>query len=284
MPLSEGQVRVRDLIMGRSTSYKMLEFNPWIRTVRADQGDKRAWNHGSWSGVEWSDEAVVPMRVQVLGSSAATWLTLDQQLKAAFRPVGEATSDVELRWLIGGVEYVMFGRPRMVEPEAAMLGTGLVYTKAAFVALDPTIYAGVETVTSPLVPPSFTGGLTIPLTVPFTVDGVMTGGSATLTNSGTKETGLLLRIDGPAVEPRVTLERADGVIQTLRIGITLPAGQWLDIDTANRTVTLNGTTSRRGQTTGDFPILPSGAHTLIFRTTDANPASELTARFRSAWW
>ncbi|WP_116051674.1 hypothetical protein [Amycolatopsis palatopharyngis] len=441
MALIEGQVSVRDLVMGRGTQYKVLEFNPWARTARADQAGARAWNHGSWSGVEWATEVAVPLRVQVLGTDAASWMALHQDLSAAFRPVGESTLDVELRWMLGGVEYVMFGRPRMVEPEASMLGTGLVYTKAAFVALDPFIYAGAETVVTALGLPTFTGGLTIPpaatlntndgfevdtagwfasggtlarstaqamegaasglatpdgvaatgvygissadapavtegrsyrwtawvyspngwsamrpvirwldgtgtqvtqvegadvdvpagvwtrlrlsatapagavsasgrvwqrltptaadvfyidgarfvddaaagLTVPFTVDGVAADGFVVITNSGKAETGLFLRIDGPVPSPSVTLVRADGSFQRLTFDLELTTGQWLDVDTANRVVLLNGTTSRRGQTSGDWPILPPGTHTLQWSSPNYNDVATLSGSFRSAW-
>jgi hypothetical protein len=283
MALAEGQVQVRDLVMGRGTSYKMLQFNPWTRGVRSDQGGARAWNHGSWSGVEWATEAAVPMRIQVLGTDAASWFQLHSQLAAAFRPVGESTVDVELRWMLGGAEYVMFGRPRMVEPEASMLGTGLVYTKAAFVALDPMIYTGAETVTAAIGLPTFTGGLTVPFTVPFTVDGVAVDGFADIANTGTADTGLSLRIDGPVSAPSVTLQRADGSFQRLVFDLELSAGQWLDVDTANRVVLLNGTTSRRGQTSGHWPILPQGEHTLRWSSPKYNDVAKLSVRFRSAW-
>src|SRR5690606_27793991 len=88
----------------------------------------------------------------------------------------------------------------------------------------------------------FTGGLTVPFTIPAQVS----AGRATLVNAGTSDVGLRLRIDGPVVEPRVTLLTDQGTA-VLRLNLTVGAGQWLDIDTAARTVYLNGVASRRGQ-------------------------------------
>jgi hypothetical protein len=441
MALSADQVQVRDLVMGPGTDYQILVgFNPFNRSVRADQSGKRAWNHGSWSGVEWADEAVVPLRILIDTDDENTWLVAHQKLMAAFRPVGEITRNTELRFHLGGREFVMFGRPRMVEPELDLIGLGKAFTSAAFVALDPLIYAGAETVVPGIGLPTFTGGLTIPgspnlitnfgfeantsgwsairgtitrdttqahngtasarydsdtavtgqryvesekvavaagkpyrasafvlqgatfataqvnvnwfdasgvylstssggtatlsaswqridggdftppanatqatvvveftpdsgataahayadsvqlrdvgggLTVPFTVDATLSDSRVELANPGTADTGMLIRLDGPAPQPRVVLQRADGTNQQLRFDFMVPAGQFVEVDTSARTVMLNGTTNRRGQTIGDFPILPPGTHTLRWFADDYDAAAQMTVRFRGAWW
>lgn len=290
MPLANGQVQVRSLIMGPGTTYEILRgFNPFTRNVRADQGDSRAWNNGSWSGVEWMDEAVVPLYIAVDGGEAGGanggWLAAHQQLMSAFRPVGEAAEDVELRFAIAGQEFVMYGRPRMVEPDLTTIGSGLTVTQAAFVALDPLIYAADAVTVGPIHLPVFTGGLVVPYTVPFSIDAVATSGFADITNTGTADTALTIRIDGPVIDPRVTMQLADGTVQTLVIDLELTAGQWLDIDAQQKTVLLNGTSSRRGQTSGDWPTLPTGGpHRLLFRAGDYNDQATLTATFRPAYW
>lgn len=284
MPLLEEQVSIRDLVMGPGTPYKMLAFNPWTRNARAEGAGKRAWAHGSWSGSEWLDEVTVPMRIRTVGDGVAGLLAAQQQLSAAFRPVGDATEDVELRWTLGGTEYVMFGRPRMIDPDAEVIGTGRSYSQAAFVALDPFIYAGAETVVDDIALPTYTGGLSVPFTVPFTISGTLVGGFADITNMGTAETGLLLRIDGPVVSPSVWLVHDDGTVQRSNFDITLTAGQWLDVDTKAQTVLLNGAVSRRGQTTGDWPLLPAGTHRVRWNAAIYNSDARLTVRYRSAWW
>lgn len=284
MALTEGQVQVRDLVIGAGTSYRFVaksHFNPLQRNVRADQGGSRAWSHGSWSGAEWTDQVVIPMRLVVLAAGAAGWMSAMQQLLAAFAP---SNNDIELRFVIGGVEYVMFGRPRLVDPEARMIdGTG--YVQAAFVALDPRVYSGVEhSVVLGL--PSTSGGLTVPVTAPLTIPATVTAGRATIVNAGTAPVGLKLRIDGPATEPRVLLLTPAGTA-IVRMWLTLTAGQWLDIDTAAKTVYLNGTASRRGQATGDgigWPILPNGTAELAFDSPVYDAAALLTAKWRDAWY
>lgn len=286
MPLSEGQIQLRGLVMGPGTVYETLRgFDPWSRQVRADQGDARAWGDGAWSGAEWAAETVVPIPLRVKDAANRTpggWLTAHQALAAAFAPSHE---DLELRWCTGGTEYVLFGRPRMVEPGVDTAPAGWSVTRCAFVALNPTIYSAVEH-SVPLGLPSTVGGLTVPFTLPTTVDAVVTAGRATIVNAGTKPTGLRLRVDGPVQEPRVSLLTSAGTA-IVRVWLTLGVGQWLDIDTAARTVYLNGTASRRGLTTAEgigWPVLPGGGSAEIaFDSPVYTPSAQLTAFWRDSW-
>lgn len=164
MALSEGQVQVRGLVMGPGTDYETLRgFNPWAVAARVDQSSARSGDHGSWSGAEWRDEVVVPIPLRVRSRSdrsVAGWVPAHQALMAAFAP---SHTDVEMRWCTGGVEYVMFGRPRVVEPEVESAPAGWTVTRCGFAALDPRIYSGVEQVASVGLPSSI-GGLTWPTT------------------------------------------------------------------------------------------------------------------------
>lgn len=286
MPLADRQAQVRTLVVGPGTDYRLLsDFNPFQMQVRADQSGGRPWGHGGWSGAEWAQVRTVPLRILPSGDDPGSWLTLHQQLVAAFAPVGDSAEDVELRFALGGTEYVLFGRPRMVEANSELIGVGKSFTSAEFVALDPLIYAGTESTTGAFGLPTFVGGLTVPFTVPFTIDAEAVDGEATAENVGTVDTGLTLRIDGPVEEPRVTVQGPD-TVETIRFDGTVPSGRFLLIDTAGRTATIDGLpqASRRGQITGDWPLLPPGESTILFRAADLNDAGTLTVTWRSAWW
>jgi len=291
MPLEEGQWQVRTLVIGADTSYRLMDAsNPFDLTVRADQGGPRAWNHGSWSGAEWANERVVPIRLLVRNLAAQTragWLAARHQLAAAFAPVGDAAEQVELRFAFGGEEFVLFGRPRMVEFDATLVGTGQSFVNAGFVAQDPRIYAGTLSSAQTGLPTQ-TGGLTLPLTVPFTVDGVLTGGRVDLLNAGTTDTALTLRIDGPVLSPTVVIQRVDGSVQQIRFDLDLAAGQWLDISSAGRTALLNGLpqANQRGRAIWDidpYPLQP-GTSVLRFLAGGFNETAAISASWRSAWW
>lgn len=297
MALEEGQWQIRDLVLGANSIYRLLDSsNPFDLAVRADQGGPRAWNHGSWSGAEWASERVVPIRLLIRDGDALTvtaWKAARDRLAAAFAPVGDAAEQVELRYAHGGEERVLFGRPRLLEFDTTLMGLGSTFVRAGFVAQDPRIYAGALS-TDQTGLPTQTGGLTVPFVVPFTVDGVLNGGSLSLLNAGTTDTGLVLRIDGPVADAQVILQRPDGSVQSIRFDLTLATGQWLDIDTAARTALLNGLpgANQRGRAVWDIdpyplPGDPSGAGattTLRFESSDFNPSALLTAFWRSAWW
>ncbi|MCT2282690.1 phage tail family protein, partial [Micromonospora chalcea] len=230
---------------------------------------------------EWAEQVAVAMRLVILARGPVDYMDRLSALLAAFAPAG---ADVDLRFVIGGVEYLLQGRPRMVDPEPRHVD-GHTYVQAAFVALDPTIYSGVEHSTT-LGLPSTVGGLTLPATAPLTVSAAVTSGRGSITNAGTKATGLLVRVDGPVAEPRISL-LTDAGTAVVRVWATLTAGQWLDIDTAARTVYLNGTASRRGVTTADgagWPVLPPrGSYEIAFDASAYSAAATATVRWRDTW-
>ena len=285
MTLVDGQVQVRDLVLGCGTPYRVTEFDPWSRQVRDDAaGGARPWSGGTWYGAEFVDEAVVPWNVYIAAESQAEWLALHQELIAAFEPVGADALDVELRFGVAGSEFVMFGRPRMAQMDRGRMrvGKGRSWTSVAFVAPGGRIFSGEEQVEL-LGLPRFEGGLTWPVRWPLRWTGVLVDGRAELVNDGKADTPLHLRIDGPVPAPRLTVQHADGDVETLRLMFDLQAGQWVDIDTSAHTVMLQGTASRRGQVTGAFPVLRPGTSVIRFNAAEFNDQAQLTARWRSAW-
>jgi hypothetical protein len=290
MPLADRQWQIRDLVLGPGTAYRLMdETNPFVSTARADQGGSRAWNHGSWSGAEWASERVVPLRIltDIANGDAADWLAAHQLLAAAFRAVGHDPGQVECRFSLGGSEFLLLGRPRMVEPDLSLIATGRGFTRGAFVAQDPRIYSGAES-TAATGLTQFAGGLSAPLTAPFTVGGTLSGGFASLVNAGTVATGMNMRIDGPVDTPRLVLQAPDGTSTQLQFDLQLAADQWLDVDSVARTALLNGLpgSNQFGLATwgwDQYP-LPPGTSTLRFFADRFEAGALATATWRSAWW
>jgi hypothetical protein len=246
-------VSVNGLDLGPGTPYEVLEFNPYNASVRADDND-RAWDDGSWSGREFNAGRVVPLRLRIDATSDATWAQALQDLRYAMRAMN---TEAELRWMLGTTEYLMYVRPRLIEPDTTETAYGKGYVACALRANNPKIYAASETVLT-LGLPSVTGGLTVPITVPFTIGATVTSGSVKVTNNGIGDVTFKLRIDAfglPLPQPRVSL-LYPGVSQVWRYTTTLDAGQWLDVDTGARSVVLNGTAQRRGYASGPWLTLP----------------------------
>lgn len=290
MALATGQWQIRDLVMGPGTIYTVTnESNPFATTVRDPQSTDRPYSHGSMVGSEWMNQRVVPIRIftEAASESAGAWVSAHQDLAEAFKPVGSSGEIIELRFELGGSEYLLFGRPRMVEPDTTLVGRGRGFSRCAFVAPDPRIYSAELTSQSTGLPEQ-QGGLTFPATLPWTIDGVLVSGRLSLTNDGTAASGLKLRIDGPVTNPIVLLRRPDGVVQSIEFDLTLLAGQFLQIDSTNHTAFLNGLpqSNQRGRAVWSmdaFPLQP-GSSELRFMSPSFNEAALITAQHRSAWW
>lgn len=150
--LEEPAVSLNGLQFGPGTPYAVVEFNPFRLRARADS-QPRAWNHGSWSGAEWAEEVIVPLVLAVRADRGEpdclvtpdaedAWAALQQALSAAFAPVGDQVGESELRFTLGSRDYVMFGRPRLVEPDTTNLWRiARTNTQCAFAALDPRKYS-----------------------------------------------------------------------------------------------------------------------------------------------
>lgn len=291
-------VTIRGLVLHPTDPpYTLLEFNPWGRPVRAESETPRAWADGAWSGAEWNDAVTIPLTILVRAPEVAAsrgtrwWLAYHAQLAAAFAP---SLDDVALEFTVanpdrpgGGDTFLIWGRPRLVDPVAGTAQRGWALCRAAFRALDPLIYSGgpdgLQTATMNL--PQQTGGLCLGagLCAPFGVPAQVVAGHEILLSCGTAPSSALLRIYGPVSEPRVTLLGPDGNPQVLRYHGALDAAQWLEVDTRARTALLNGTVSRRGQMSGDWFLIPPGSSEVSFEAPAYNAAARLEVSWRSAW-
>jgi hypothetical protein len=207
---------------------------------------------------------------------------------ARLRELAGLFGDGDVHPLVGpGVEAD--GTPALYEllveytnpPDPKSINSTAVALQFTFIAPDSVKRSVTEYTTGEIELPSSTGGLTFPVTFPAAFNAVVTSGSALVTNGGTADVGLILRIDGPAPQPRITLARGTDV-QTLRCNLTVEAGQWLTIDTATRSVLLNDLSSRRGLVAGTFPILAPGTSELSWDCDSYEPAARLTATWRNA--
>jgi hypothetical protein len=128
-------------------------------------------------------------------------------------------------------------------------------------------------------------GLVYPRTYPlnYGVPAGQTPGSMSVANAGTAAYWPRLRIDGPVPNPVVTLNETGDWI---RYNGTLAAGQWLDIDLANRRTLLNGSISVRPRFTvsGGWLAVPPGGGSVSWAADAADPAALLSVwSYQGAW-
>lgn len=169
----------------------------------------------------------------------------------------------------------------MVEPEQSLIHGGHSFVQCAFVAQDPLIHSGQLLAFGPIELPRTVGGFTLPFTLPFSIPARTFGGELNLTNEGTESAGMVLELQGPLTSPVIRLEPPEGGTLRLRVLMDLGANDVLTIDTRARSVLLNGTANRRGDVTGDFPLLPPGTSRLRLA---AQGSGHLSGSYRHAWW
>jgi hypothetical protein len=228
-----------------------------------------------------SREIVIP--VEITADDTTTWETRLQDLKTALA-VDPERDDPEDP-LVFQVPGVAEGRKVRVNARPRGLAGNLDLSwfyeipvvNLRFLATRPWIYDNTETTsTSPILAGS-SSGITWSLTWPL-VWGTVTASSFTVTNDGTNRAEFVATIPGPVVNP--VIQHLDRGLE-LAFGITLAAGEHLEVDTEARTVLLNGTANRYYTKSGDWFNLSPGDNLLSYRADSGS--SNLSIVYRSTW-
>lgn len=216
--LDEPAVSLNGLQFGPGTPYAVVEFNPFRLRARANS-QPRAWNHGAWSGAEWAEEVIVPLVLTVrperdepdclvTPEAEDAWAALQQALSAAWAPIGDLVGESELRFTLGSRDYVMFGRPRVVDPDTRNLWRiARTNTQLVFAALDPRKYSA-DQVTESTGLSQQEGGLTVPGFIP--------------PGSSSPPFGLVMGTDNASTPDTAELD----VSNELRFGVDLVLDNW----------------------------------------------------------
>lgn len=145
----------------------------------------------------------------------------------------------------------------------------------SLVAPDPRSYSVDATVVSTGLPQS-SGGLTVPFTLPVSINATVASGVLTVTNEGDMPTSPVLRVTGPC--PPFTLRHNSG--RTLSYSQPVPAGRYIELDTANRTALEDGTAPRF--VSGAWFDYAPGTNTVAFHAASYDAGALLTSTHRSA--
>jgi hypothetical protein len=129
-------------------------------------------------------------------------------------------------------------------------------------------------------------GVAFDWTFPLTFPASSAVGSVSVTNSGTVPVDPVLRLYGPCTDPRV--ENQTTGERMVFNGLTIAAGDYLEIDTKNATIRLNGLSnqsrySKLSFAVSTFPHLEPGLNTVRYYPVSFSAGARLEVRFRSAW-
>lgn len=244
----------------------------------------RLGHHGLHPGTDWLGGRSVVITVAVAPSADVDFDNAIEALAAAFAPAVNTTAQPLTFWLRGvgeGQLARVYARPRRFATVMDVAyNQGVTTFAVELFCTDPLIYSDDEHMLSTTLPTS-PDGLEWALDWALNWGGTSAAGSLNVDNRGNFEAPVVLRIDGPVVNPRIENITAG---RTLELSITLASGEFIDIDTSARTVLLGGTSSRYFALTDDSQWwnLRPGVNTINFRASTPD-VSLLTATWRSAW-
>lgn len=258
--------------------WKVTSIEGWYgRTTRRDLQDK-AQQDGAWPSTGHDTAPQIIVRGVALFSDAATCKQAARTLTVAG---GNGLTEMMVEDSLGALTRMVELDGCTVSPVNQLeFGWSLQVT-----APDPLLYGPPTFDSTTLASTAAGAGLTYPLTYPldYGVAPGVTPGAVTLSNEGTHAYWPRLRIDGPVPNPVVTLvETGDWI----RYGGTVLAGQWLDVDCANRRVLLNGQVSVRQAVTsaGSWLAVPVGGGSVSWTADAADPAASLGVwGYQGAW-
>jgi hypothetical protein len=232
---------------------------------------------GSFALPQYPAERVVTIDVEVARTAAATMREVVDAWNAATVPA--ATESAIVYQLPGTGKRRLVGRVRRrTLPVDRGFGFGRAIGSVQIVASDPRILDNVETSGSTGVG-SVTGGLGFPHGFPHGF-GAATAGAIAIDNAGNTPAPWTATLAGPLTSPRITVVGGDGDLELN--GFDLADGQTIELDSAARTVLLNGTASRYSSLTRRVWFeLPVGAS--LVQLGAASGTGTLTVRYRSAW-
>lgn len=281
--MDDRQLEYRGVTIGHGTDFPVVTVEgldaPSIRA--SDRGVSR--RHGQHPGDDFYEGRTVMIsgyiRKRVPAEMSAT-----RELVVAALGVG-GKSEEPLRFQLpavagGGARRIMC-RPRrdrhVVDRELIRGNSREVFQLHA---TDPRIYDDTESSDSVGLPAGG-AGLTWPLTWPLNWGAITESGTITAVNAGNFDTGATIRVDGPVTNPRI--ENLT-VGKTIEIDIVVATGDFLEIDTEENTVLLNGTASRYDNltSTSQWWDLQPGSNEVRFRASTTTAAT-LTLTWRSAW-
>lgn len=279
-PLVREHVTLGDLVLtsrddAAGVTWVMGNLTGWGSPGSTIATKQRPRGHGVWAGDAFLAARTVSMSGWLRGDTPeAADAAVDQLIGAVGLDEGPLV-------VTSGAQQRVCMVRRQGEVVVKRLTDWALAWSIQVVATDPRKFG--DTITASTALPSTTGGLTVPFTVPFTIDAVTVTGQVSLTNPGNIAGPVRLRIDGPVQGPVVT-HVSSGRSLVFASSVVLGAGEWIEVDMERREVLANGQSSRNGWVTQrGWSQFEPGDNTWAFTAAGYNAASLLTVEAVPAW-
>jgi hypothetical protein len=277
------------VVIGDGTAYdvRLIKGLTAAPTVRA-QDKEFLFRSGSRAGDDYVGDRSFTVAIDIAESTPATMTTLVDALDTAFAPSEDEVQMVfQAPGLAGGIKSYVNCRIRKRDmPMDLQYLNGLAEIDIQFHATDGRIRSLAES-TDTVNLASNSGGMTFDLEFPLTFGATDTGGQLIVANDGSYPAPVVLRVDGPCIDPEV---ENTTVGSTLKLNYTIPTGSYIELDTDLKTVTLDGSAAAGTgasryyalDTSSSWYDLDPGNNTLEFRA-PTDDGSDLTATWRDVW-
>lgn len=238
---------------------------------------------GGWLDAEFEKARPIIITGTVYSTTTNIETFLDS-LKANFAP----TTTVKPFYFTPGTVYerVLFCKSQGITYEwnaLRRLGTAAIQIK--LLAEDPTIYDSLQLSQNVPLGETIFSGIGFPLGFPFGFGGVTgSGDGQNIFNGGNRPATAILTISGgTGVTDPVIINDTAGATLTFS-GLTLSSTDVLTIDLRNKTVTLNGSASRRSKLVNpQWFLLQPGGNFIRYRSGSTGTGSVLNVAWRNAW-
>lgn len=200
---------------------------------------ERGRAHGAVAGPLFLSPRTITVALRIKGTPEV----VEAEVSALERACTISSAEMPLTWTMRDVSRQADCRVTNVDlPITSEYALGVARATLQFVATDPRIYGADQRSGSTGVA-SVTGGLGFPHGFPHGF-GHATPGTIQVVNDGSTLAPWTATLTGPLSGPRISLVGTQGVIAF--DGFDLPDGQSLVFDSRDRTILLNGQSSRYG--------------------------------------
>lgn len=278
------EVEYRGLKIGGDSPYMFVRIEGLADLPEVRSADRPLLRrHGLHPSTDFMSGREVTLTFDIKANSEAEFNELITDLQRAFRVTSQPEEPMVLMipGIASGLKARIYARTRY---RSIPIGLEWLYKNPLatirLACTDPRVYSDAEqSGTTGL--STISGGLTFPIIPPITFGAPTSGNIILAENVGTTETPWVARIDGPVINPSIENVTSG---TSLEIDISLGTGDFLILDSAHRTIMLNGTASRYNLLTTDsvWADLEPGTNEIKFRS-GSYSAGTLTLYWRSAW-